>query len=104
MFNGFEEEERNRVHKIEWLDELEEWNLLLGHYMFLVAANGDAVRPPSNILACVRRSSGVVQCAKWRGYLLTQLGFRRFKVIPISSDCRQRRIRMCSVNSIVKTI
>lgn len=29
--------ERNRIEKIDFLDELEEWNLLMSHYFLLLA-------------------------------------------------------------------
>jgi hypothetical protein len=29
--------EKKRIEKIDFLDELEEWNLIMSHYFFLIA-------------------------------------------------------------------
>jgi hypothetical protein len=29
--------ERKRIEKIDFLDELEEWNLIMSHYYFIIA-------------------------------------------------------------------
>jgi tRNA wybutosine-synthesizing protein 4 len=44
-YDGFPEDERKRASKLEWLDELEEWNLLLSHYFILIATKGEGVLP-----------------------------------------------------------
>jgi len=45
----FSNEERARVSKIEWLDEVEEWNLIMNHYCFAVGVKGDAISLLSTI-------------------------------------------------------
>ena len=43
VYDGFfAPEERGRVAKVEWLDEVEEWNLIMSHYSLSVGAKGDA--------------------------------------------------------------
>ena len=32
--------EKSRVEQLEWMDEFEEWNLLLSHYVMVIATNG----------------------------------------------------------------
>lgn len=39
IYNGLPEEERNRIHRIELLDELEELWLIQSHYLLLVASS-----------------------------------------------------------------
>lgn len=38
-YNYIDKQERLRIEKIEMLDELEEWNILMGHYFSLLAHN-----------------------------------------------------------------
>lgn len=33
-------EEKQRVERLEWMDEFEEWNLLLSHYVMLISCKG----------------------------------------------------------------
>lgn len=34
-------EEKQRVEKLEWMDEFEEWNLLLRHYVMVISCKGN---------------------------------------------------------------
>jgi len=53
IYGGLPEEERNRIHRIELLDEIEELRLIQSHYFLLVASSHPfktAITPvPSNI-------------------------------------------------------
>jgi len=37
FYDGLPEEEKSRVAKIEWLDEIEEWKMIQQHYCFILA-------------------------------------------------------------------
>ena len=38
IYNNYSDQnERKRIEKIDFLDELEEWELLMQHYFFLIA-------------------------------------------------------------------
>ena len=38
MYNShMDRDEKKRIEKIDFLDELEEWNLIMQHYFFLIA-------------------------------------------------------------------
>mmetsp|Transcript_29690 Transcript_29690/g.50107 ORF Transcript_29690/g.50107 Transcript_29690/m.50107 type:complete len:147 (+) Transcript_29690:791-1231(+) len=43
------EDEKRRLHTIEPLDEIEEWELLMSHYSLLLGVRGDAL---SSLMSC----------------------------------------------------
>ena len=44
------DDEKRRLHTIEPLDEIEEWELLMSHYSLLVGVKGDAL---SSLIGCL---------------------------------------------------